>query len=124
MAIQKAPSLPTSRWSKNVINVGTNFELGLPSHSQQVFLFCSFNVPSKEEGLMSQIILDLFKSKEVVLSDTIFRGIQRHSKVQISLLHSCLLVLSVGRRVGDMVQLSMAVMFIHGLLFSWQFPCL
>lgn len=91
MATQKAPSLPTSRWSKNVINVGTNLELGLSSHSQQVFLFCSFNVPSKEEGLMSQIILDLFKSKEVILSDTIFRGIQRHSKVQISLLVPALL---------------------------------
>lgn len=41
MAIQKAPSLPTSRWSKNVINVETNFALGLSSGSQQVFLFYS-----------------------------------------------------------------------------------
>lgn len=41
---------------------------------------------------MSQIILDHVKSKEKILSDPVFRGIPRHSKVKIALLVPALLL--------------------------------
>lgn len=73
---------------------------------------------------MSQILLNCFNGEEGILSDTAFRGIAKE-KLLCCFLPSCLLVLfeDVGRS-GDMVQLSTALMYIHGLLFSWQFPCL